>query len=147
MFIGSASGQQRIMNALANAIKGRYIKVRRWSKGVFGLSETTIESLESAIGNADFAIIILAADDKIIKDGKIVETPRDNCVFELGMGVGGLGRSRTLFLKENKKLHLLSDLNGVTYFPYDAKPRAKFQRQIKAAARQIKARVNALKTK
>jgi predicted nucleotide-binding protein len=136
------------MDALAKAIQGPHIKVRRWSKGVFGLSETTIESLEAVIGNADFAVIILAADDKIIKKKVIVETPRDNCVFELGMGTGALGRSRTFFLKEEKKtkeLHLPSDLKGVTHFPYNLRPQAKFKQQIKEAARQIRAKVSSLK--
>ena len=150
VFIGSATKQIHVMDALAKALEGPHVKVRRWSKGVFGLSETTIESLESVISNADFAVIILAGDDKIFKNKKIVETPRDNCVFELGMGMGALGRSRTFFLKEEKKgkeLHLPSDLNGVTCFPYNAKPPAAFKKQIKEAARLIKARVNALKTK
>jgi len=147
VFIGSATKQIHVMDALAKALEGPHIKVRRWSKGVFGLSETTIESLEAVIGNADFAVIILAGDDKIEKNKKLVETPRDNCVFELGMGMGALGRSRTFFLKEDKELHLPSDLKGVTYFSYNTKPPATFKEQIKDAARQIRARVAALKTK
>lgn len=148
VFIGSSTTQIPVMDALARALAGPHLKVQRWSKGVFAVAETTIEGLEAAIGNADFAVIILAADDKIIKKKVVVETPRDNCVFELGMGMGGLGRSRTFFLKEEKKskdLHLPSDLKGITYFSYNTRPPAKFKKQIKEAARQVRAKVASMK--
>jgi CRP/FNR family cyclic AMP-dependent transcriptional regulator len=147
VFIGSAKKQIPVMNALARAIGSRQIHVKRWSKGIFGASLTTIETLESVIGNADFVVIILSADDPIFRDERIVEAPRDNCIFELGMGMGAIGRYRTLFLKENKELHLPSDLDGITYYSYDLKPRGLFERQIKDAARAIRIRVNSLKTK
>jgi CRP/FNR family cyclic AMP-dependent transcriptional regulator len=148
VFIGSSTKQIPVMDVLARAIAGRHVRVKRWSSGVFVSPDTTIEGLEAAIGNADFAVIIFAADDKIFKKNVLVETPRDNCVFELGMGMGGLGRGRTFFLKEEKKgqvLHLPSDLKGVTYFSYNARPPAKFKKQIKDAARQIRAKVALLK--
>jgi predicted nucleotide-binding protein len=146
IFIGSSSKQSHIVDALEAALKGPKLIVRKWTEGVFGLSSTTIESLEKTIGSADFAVILLSGDDPI-KRGKVVEVPRDNCVFELGLGMGALGRERTFILKEDKAIHLPSDLQGVTYEKYDASPKVKLAKGISSAARKIKALIELHKSK
>jgi CRP/FNR family transcriptional regulator, cyclic AMP receptor protein len=147
VFIGSSSKKKRVMNAIERAIKSRHVKVRKWTKGVFGLSATTIESLERTISSSDFAIIILSGDDTLKQRGTVKKSPRDNCVFELGLGMGALGRERTFILKEKGGMHLPTDLEGVTYHSYDPAPPERMQRHIKAAASRIKAKINELKTK
>ena len=147
VFIGSSSKKKRVMNAIERAIKSRNVRVEKWTKGVFGLSATNIESLEKVIGRSDFAVIILSGDDTTERRGKTKKSPRDNCIFELGLGMGGLGRERTFIIKESGELHLPTDLEGVTYHSYDAAPPERMQRHIQAAARKIKARINELKTK
>jgi CRP/FNR family cyclic AMP-dependent transcriptional regulator len=147
VFIASSSKKKHVMNAIERAIQGRNVKVEKWTKGVFGLSATNIESLEKVIGRSDFAIVILSGDDVTEQRGKTKKSPRDNCVFELGLGMGALGRQRTFILKESGELHLPTDVEGVTYHSYDPVPKERMQRQIQAAARKIKVRINELKTK
>jgi CRP/FNR family cyclic AMP-dependent transcriptional regulator len=142
VFIGSSSRQTGILNAIARAIKSRNLKVRKWTKGVFGLSATTIESLERTIASSDFAVIILSGDDTTEQRGLVKKSPRDNCIFELGLGMGALGRERSFILKEKGALHLPADLDGVTYHQYHPARPDRLKKDIKAAGSKIKARIN-----
>jgi len=58
----------------------------------FEPGQTTIEDLERAIIDHDFAVVILTADD--MSKVRTVEqpSPRDNLIFELGLFTAGLGR-------------------------------------------------------
>ena len=48
--------------------------------------------------------------------------PRDNLLFELGLFTGALGRARTFMVYcRDDKLHLPSDLAGVTAATYPAR--------------------------
>lgn len=147
IFIGSSSKQKRIVNAVEKVLKEPGVKIKKWTKGVFGLSDTTIESLEKTIGGSDFAIIILSGDDTTEQRGKIGKSPRDNCIFELGLGIGALGRNRTFILKEDQALHLPTDLAGVTHFPYNSSPQEKLERQLKKLKKEIKNKIKTLKVK
>ena len=147
VFIGSSSQQTRIMNAIARELKSAGVKVRKWTKGVFGLSATTIESLENTIGSSDFAIIIFSADDTLDQRKVVKKSPRDNCVFELGLGMGALGRLRTYILKQKGAMHLPTDLDGVTYHQYDPSAADRMRKDIKAAGIKIKAKIRDLKPK
>ena len=90
-----------------------------WSQGVFGLSEGTLESLVKILGKLDFAVLVLTPDDLLYRNEESIPVPRDNVLLELGMFIGGLGRDRT-FIVVNKeaKMHLPTDLAGITYAPF-----------------------------
>jgi predicted nucleotide-binding protein len=147
VFIASSSKQTRILNAIERELKSSEVKVRKWTKGVFGLSATTIESLEKTIGSSDFAVVIFSGDDTLDQRGSVKKSPRDNCVFELGLGMGALGRDRTYILKEKGAMHLPTDLDGMTYHQYDPTNAVRLKRDIKAAGSKIKAKIRDLKTK
>lgn len=86
-----------------------------WSQGVFGLSQGTLENLELVINKFDFAILILTPDDMVISRGEIKQSPRDNLLFELGLFVGRLGRSRTYIIQDRtNQIKLPSDFAGIT---------------------------------
>jgi hypothetical protein len=90
-----------------------------WKDGVFGLGSGTLESLMNALDQFDFAVIVLSPDDLVESRKASFASPRDNVIFELGLFMGRLGRSRTFIVHENDaNLKMPSDLAGITVSPY-----------------------------
>ena len=90
-----------------------------WKDGVFGLGTGTLEALMNALDQFDFAVMILSPDDMIESRDQSYASPRDNVLFELGLFMGRLGRSRVFIVHaEDANLKLPSDLAGVTLSPY-----------------------------
>ena len=80
---------------------------------------TTIESLVGLAPTFDYAVIVMTADDVLIKRGTEHRAPRDNLIFELGLFTGTLGRARTfLVCPRDEPLELPSDLQGVTQLDF-----------------------------
>src|SRR5262249_4808474 len=62
-----------------------------------------------------FAILVLTPDDLRFKGSDQRHVPRDNVMFELGLFMGSLGRSRTFAIcSDISSLALASDLAGIT---------------------------------
>lgn len=79
-----------------------------------------MESLESALNDADFAVLICVPEDRTDMRGQERATVRDNVIFELGLFIGRLSRLRTFLISpRNNEFHLPSDLNGLTPEYYD----------------------------
>lgn len=93
-----------------------------WNQGVFVLSGSTLESLVMAVSNSDFGAFVLGADDIATIRSQAHSVPRDNVIFELGLFVGALGRSRTFILTPRAAgaVKLPTDLLGVTAATFDA---------------------------
>src|SRR5215813_11054029 len=90
-----------------------------WKDGVFRPGSATLESLMNALDQFDFAVVILSPDDTVDVRGQSYVSPRDNVLFELGLFMGRLGRSRTFIVHEAEaNLKLPSDLAGITASPY-----------------------------
>jgi predicted nucleotide-binding protein/nucleoside 2-deoxyribosyltransferase len=114
VFIGSSSESLEVAYALEQDL-GSDTEVTVWSRGVFGPSETTIESLEKSLSQFDVAVFVLGSDDLIYSRGAGEMAPRDNVLFELGLFIGAIGRRRSLILvDESAKPKIPSDLFGVT---------------------------------
>lgn len=75
------------------------MEVTLWTEGVFRASEYPLESLERAVSETDFAIVVLHPDDEITSRKVTSMSPRDNVTFELGMSVGALKRDRMIILE------------------------------------------------
>ena len=58
-----------------------------------------IENLERELAGADFAILVLVADDLVESRGATQNAPRDNVIWEHGFFTGGLGRGRVFIVK------------------------------------------------
>jgi len=58
---------------------------------MFGLGDTTLSSLEKALPDFDFAILVLTLDDSARVREQIAKVPRDNVLFELGLFMGFRG--------------------------------------------------------
>jgi hypothetical protein len=114
LFIGSSTEGQELAFALQEGLDAD-AEVEVWSQGVFGLTETTLESLVLALDRFDFAALVVTPDDLSVKRGNSAPVPRDNVVFELGLFIGALGRERTFLVSDRTKtIEFPSDLAGVT---------------------------------
>lgn len=95
-------------------------EVTVWDQGVFPLGGGALESLVNALDRFDFAVLVVTPDDRTVLRGVERLSARDNVLFELGLFMGRLGRSRTFVLRaRTAALQLPSDLAGVTVAVYD----------------------------
>ena len=114
VFIGSATEGLKIAGKLGKALAD-VADCRLWKHGVFGLSQGTLESLIETTRGADFAVLLVTADDLATRKGKRLHIPRDNIVFEIGLFMGAIGRERTFIVSNEDGLAgLPSDLAGIT---------------------------------
>jgi tetratricopeptide (TPR) repeat protein len=120
LFIGSSVEGLNIAYALQENLKF-VSEVTVWTQGVFNLSETSLESLINVLEESDFGVFVFTPDDYIKIRGKKDLAVRDNVLFELGLFVGRLGRSRAfIIIPDNKEFHLPTDLIGMTPGKYEA---------------------------
>ena len=84
---------------------------------------TILEKLERQARRAYFAVVLLTADDEgRLRNGggeELRQRARQNVIFELGMFIGLLGRTRVAILKDDG-IEEPSDLHGLMYITLDA---------------------------
>lgn len=114
VFIGSSQEGRDVAACIQQEIIDE-VDATGWWQNVFGLSAATLESLEQEAGRFDFAVLVVTPDDPGQKRGRPCLLPRDNVMFELGLFMGALGRSRTFVVRERvESLEMPSDFAGVT---------------------------------
>lgn len=119
LFIGSSTEGQGLLELVYRSFTRKAVVPRPWTEGVFQASRTSIENLVNAALEADFAALVLTADDMTISRGKAKASPRDSVIFELGLFMGTLGRERVFILKpKGLDVRIPSDLLGVTWLEY-----------------------------
>jgi len=119
LFIGSSSERLEIARAVEFQLQSD-TEVTIWNEGFFDLGHGYLETLVNALDRFDFAILALTSDDLVTSRDVSQHAPRDNVMFELGLFMGRLGRSRTFVLYEKSAgLKIPSDLAGVTHAAYD----------------------------
>jgi ADP-ribose pyrophosphatase YjhB (NUDIX family) len=70
-----------------------------WDQGVLPVSSKLMSSILEEVDSYDFAICVLSADTKIVKeDGTQIDMPNDNVLFELGVSIAHLGSDRAFTL-------------------------------------------------
>jgi len=134
IFIGSSSEGLEFARAIRSLLT-EDAEVAIWQEDVFQIGKTFIESLLDALPRFDYAIVVLTPDDLIT--AREVESfgPRDNVIFELGLFMGHLGRSRTFIVgQSNGDLKMPSDLDGVTIATYEWPRRDKSHKSAVGAA-------------
>jgi predicted nucleotide-binding protein len=119
IFLGSSSESKYVAEIIKAQLASDPFRVHLWTDGVFDASEAFMESLEKYARKVDFAVLVLTADDLVKKARQKFSVPRDNVIFELGF-MGAIRRHRTFMVVENgAKIHLPSDLSGITYLPFE----------------------------
>lgn len=113
LFIGSSSEGLPVARSLAAQLSSDAV-VTVWDKGVFGLGSTVIETLDDAIKEFDFAVLVFTPDDRVTSRHHTRPVARDNVLFECGLFMGAIGRKRTFiaFQRDNEPT-LPSDLLGI----------------------------------
>lgn len=115
------------------------IETTIWSQGVFGLSKCTLESLTQAARDFDFAVLVLSPDDLKQKRGRLSTAPRDNVLFELGLFMGALGRSRTFIVhSRDTALDLPTNLAGATAATFATRADGNLQAALGPVCTQLK---------
>jgi len=119
VFIISSVEALPIARIIETAFEHDSFFVELWTAGCFKAANYTIDDLEAAVDNADFAIAIAHADDFVESRDEMWPAPRDNVIFELGLFMGRLGRARAILMEpRGRDVKLPSDLAGVTTIPY-----------------------------
>lgn len=119
MFVGSSSEGLEFARAVRALLAGD-VEVTLWNEGFFQLGSTFIETLVNSLPRFDFAVLVLTPDDLVVSRSSEVLGPRDNVVFELGLFMGRLGRSRTFLLHQSGAgIKIPTDLAGVTTATYE----------------------------
>ena len=109
VFIGSSSEGLDVARSLKHELSD-VAKITLWNEGVFALSRSYLESLIEALDSFDFAILIFRADDVVTSRAISSSATRGNVLFELGLFMGRLGRSRTFVVYDtHKQPNIISD--------------------------------------
>ncbi|WP_341936445.1 nucleotide-binding protein [Marinimicrobium sp. C2-29] len=120
LFIASSAESLSIAEAV-NVNLDHEFEITIWKNGTFKLSSTTIDDLVEKSSFVDFALFIFAPDDVSTIRSRKEHVVRDNVIFEMGLFVGAIGKSRSFVLKpRDVDMHLPTDLLGVTPADYDA---------------------------
>src|SRR5258706_3717952 len=122
LFIGSSKESIRI----GYAIQGHLEEVTEatvWTQGSFALSTLLLDNLITETKRADFAVFVFSPDDVTQMRGQQSYVVRDNVLLELGLFIGRLGRERCYLLlpKDQRDLHLSTDLLGMTHATYETR--------------------------
>jgi CRP/FNR family cyclic AMP-dependent transcriptional regulator len=145
VFIICSAEALPIARIIANAFEFDQFAVELWSEGCFKVSNYTLQDLEAAVDNSDFAIAIAHADDVTESRDAHWPAPRDNVIFELGLFMGRLGRSRAILMEpRDQDIKLPSDLAGVTAIPYRYEKGGENQRLMGPACNKLREHINAL---
>ena len=120
MFVGSSSEALALAEAVQSSVR-HVADVTLWNQGVFRLNETALDSLLAQIRLYDYAVFILAADDRLLLRGDPYNVTRDNVIFELGLFISALGPKGCFFLtpQHGEDFHVPGDLAGITSVSYD----------------------------
>ena len=119
LFIGSSAEGINVAFALQENLK-YYAEITVWNQGVFNLSESTLESLIGQLDTCDFGTFVFTPDDQIKMKNKKDLTVRDNVLFELGLFIGRLGKTRCyILMPDNTEFHFPTDLIGMTPGKYE----------------------------
>ena len=95
VFIGSSSEGEDVARALETHLVG-VAETTLWCAGVFGLSQSTLDTLVNILDRFDVAVLVVTPDDVVVSRGTESQRARDNVMFELGLFMGRLTVSQTL---------------------------------------------------
>jgi Predicted nucleotide-binding protein containing TIR-like domain len=119
LFIGSSTEGLEFARA-ARSLLNEDAEITIWNESLFELGNTAIEQLVNSPSRFDFAILVLTPDDLITSRQDDKFGPRDNVIFELGLFMGVLGRSRTFILHQaDAAVKIPSDLSGLITARYE----------------------------
>ena len=99
VFVASSVESLPIAREIQDGLKHDNVVVRIWTDKVFGAFRFPLENLELAVSEADFGLVVVGPDDRVVSREELQDAPRDNVILELGMCMGMLTRCRTFILR------------------------------------------------
>ena len=116
VFVGSSSESKPVAERLQRNLVECSNPILWNDAPGFEASRTTIEALEAEIESSDFAVFVFAPDDVTTSRGAQQPATRDNVLFEFGLFLGKLGRTRVFGIacsNPGTPIKVPSDLLGV----------------------------------
>lgn len=148
LFIGSSVESLPTARAIQKGLRHDNIRINVWTDGVFGASRFPIDDLQDAICHADFGLLVIAPEDKILRRGDVINAPRDNVVFELGMCMGALHKERTfMVLPRSVDIKIPTDLLGLTPLDYDLGPEGDYDSALAPVCEDLRRIISTMKPK
>ncbi len=142
LFVGCSVESLPVARAIQSMLDHDPILTKVWTDNIFKASEFSVESLEKELPRFDFAILVLSDDDEVISRNIHSNAPRDNIIFELGLFMGALGRTRTFLLQpRGVNLKLPTDLLGITPLTYNLGPEKDLSAAVAPACNRIRAAI------
>src|ERR1039457_2246466 len=122
LFIGSASEDLNVANAISQHLEPEFDCVVWNEPGVFKLSRTPLSSILEQINDFDVGIFGLGAHDATTSRGTSFMAARDNVIFEHGLFGGRHGADHSVVVRDDAAgLKWPSDLKGFTPVLYNSK--------------------------
>jgi hypothetical protein len=119
IFIASSGRTLTLAEKLRDDLRTDFCEATLWSEeGRRQPGATIIEMLQNVSTSYDFAVILLAKDDVMVRSTGDALKARDNCVFEAGMFMSSLGRDRCFLVNSVAQTDLPSDLGGIISLPF-----------------------------
>ena len=145
LFVECSAEALPIGKAIQSTLEQDPIVLRVWTDDTFKASQYPIESLELELAKVDFAALILSPDDFVISRNRISDAPRDNLIFELGLFMGALGRTRTFLLHPHgADIKIPTDLSGLTALTYQLGHHGTNSTDIASVCSQLRATIMAM---
>jgi Predicted nucleotide-binding protein containing TIR-like domain len=137
IFIGSSSEGRAAAETTASALEAAGMRPLLWSD-FFKTRDLPLKELDRRMADADGAILVGSADDRLVSRGKEFDQMRDNVLLEYGLFAGHLGRHRCILLMpDHPRFRIPSDFLGVAGFELYTK------RTLKAVAKKLPKRLRA----
>ena len=119
LFIGSSTESLEVARAIRSNFNHDDFVVNLWTDRVFGPSRFPITELQKQVQEADFAVLVLGADDVVESRNEKSDAPRDNVILELGLFIGALSHERTfMIIPRGCDIKIPTDLLGLTPLDY-----------------------------
>ena len=85
VFVGSSSEGLDIARSIKSQLNvDAHVSI--WNENVFGLSESTLESLVKSLESFDFAVLVITADDLVVSRGTEARAPHMSAESECNRG-------------------------------------------------------------
>jgi hypothetical protein len=124
VFVGSSVESLESANAIQANLEHKF-DVTVWQQGIFSIGGYPLDDLLTALQDFDFGVFVFSPDDSVTSRKRTQPAVRDNVIFELGLFIGRLGRTRSFVVapkdEKNLNLRLPSDLSGWGIVRYDGK--------------------------
>lgn len=118
IFIGSSSEGRAAAETTASALEAAGMRPLLWSD-FFKTRDLPLQELDRRMADADGAILVGSADDRLLSRGKEFDQMRDNVLLEYGLFAGHLGRHRCILLMpDHPRFRIPSDFLGVVGFEF-----------------------------